>query len=193
MFFVVQAIAQGNTTRPYSLTTNLISDLGNTACGRDLCSPLHGLMNATFVLVGLLHAAGAITTWRAWPRYLGSTVGLGLLALAGASLFVVGLAPENERLTVHTIGGYVGLLTLNVAMIALGATLWNAARWLSVLARVAGILGLVGFGLFVGHSGFPIGIAERITDYPSAAMVVVFGVFLLVAAARSKRHSFRRT
>ena len=193
MFFVVQAIAQAATTRPYSLTTNLISDLGNTACGPDLCSPLHGLMNATFVLVGLLHAVGAVTTWRAWPRYLGSTIGVALLALAGTALVIAGLAPENEQPTLHAIGGYVGLVSLNVAMIALGATLWNTARWLSVLARIAGVMGLIGFGLFVGHSGFPIGIAERITDYPSAAMVVVFGVFLLVAATRSKRHSFRRT
>lgn len=33
---------------PYSLAMNLISDLGNTTCGPDICSLLHGFMNATF-------------------------------------------------------------------------------------------------------------------------------------------------
>lgn len=55
VFFVSQAIAQAASARPFSLTTNLISDLGNTACGVDVCSPLHTFVNATFVFVGVLH------------------------------------------------------------------------------------------------------------------------------------------
>ncbi len=44
VFFVVQIIAQAASSRPYSLATNLISDLGNTACGPAVCSPLHTLV-----------------------------------------------------------------------------------------------------------------------------------------------------
>ena len=51
-FFVDQLIAQAASARPYSMATNLISDLGVTACGPAVCSPLHGFMKATFVAVG---------------------------------------------------------------------------------------------------------------------------------------------
>lgn len=74
-FFVVQVIVQAASPTPYSLATNLISDLGMTGCGpfsgashAGVCSPLHGLMNGTFILVGLLHTIGAIATRRAWSR-----------------------------------------------------------------------------------------------------------------------------
>jgi hypothetical protein len=33
LFFIDQAIAMAASSRPYSLATNLISDLGSTACG----------------------------------------------------------------------------------------------------------------------------------------------------------------
>jgi hypothetical membrane protein len=66
VFFADQAIVQAASAAPYSLTTNLISDLGNTACGSDICSPLHAFMNTTFVVVGVFHGLGAITTYHAW-------------------------------------------------------------------------------------------------------------------------------
>lgn len=104
MFFVNQAIVQAATTRPYSRTANLISDLGITACGPfsngayhvNVCSPLHGLMDGTFVVVGLLQILGAITTRRAWPREAYPV--LFLLVLADAGLALAGLAPENINL-----------------------------------------------------------------------------------------------
>ena len=190
---MVQAIAQAASARPYSLTTNLISDLGNSGCGPAICSPLHGLINATFVLVGLLHLVGAVATWRAWPRYAGTMVGLALLAVAGVGLIIAGLAPENERQIAHGIGALIGLVSLNVAMIVLGSTLWEAARWLSIVTRVAGIVGLIGLGAFLNRAaGFPLGVVERIADYPGAAMVVVLGTYLLVSAGLGKRHSAKR-
>jgi hypothetical protein len=62
---------------PYDLTTNSISDLGVTGCGDFqrpdgsvvyACSPRHALMNAVFVVVGVLTAAGALLTRGIWPR-----------------------------------------------------------------------------------------------------------------------------
>lgn len=76
VFFVGQAVAQRATRTPYSLATNQISDLGSTRCGpvavfayhADVCSPLHGVMNGTFVATGLLALLGVVGTRRAWPR-----------------------------------------------------------------------------------------------------------------------------
>ena len=193
VFFVGQAIAQAASTRPFDLATNLISDLGNTACGPAICSPLHGFMNATFIVVGLCHGFGALATYRAWPRrglgYLGVLGHLGLLAvaIAGAGLVVAGLAPENVDAAAHATGALLGLVALNLGMIGLGLTVIRARRPLGVLAFDAGVIGFIGLGLFLsGTTGAP-GVAERIADYPSAAMIVVLGVYLLVAAVVARR------
>jgi hypothetical protein len=58
---VGQAIAQAAWTTPYSLSQDYISDLGVTRCGTYrilgetsyICSPLHDVMNVSFVLAGL--------------------------------------------------------------------------------------------------------------------------------------------
>jgi hypothetical membrane protein len=196
-FFVDQAIVQAATTRPFSLATNYISDLGSTACGPaaagphvDVCSPLHGLMNGTFIVVGLLHTIGAIATRRAWPRRPPATAGLVLLAIAGTGLTVAGLAPENVDLGLHTLGALYGIVCLNAAMVLLGGALLRAVRWLGILAVAAGIAGLAAFVLFIGSgSGGPVGITERVAVYPADVAIIVIGVFLLwsaLSAARSE-------
>jgi multidrug transporter EmrE-like cation transporter len=55
------------------------------------------------------------------------------------------------------------------------------------MALVAGLVGIVGSVLFV-HSlaGLPVGTAERIADYPAAAMVVVLGAFLLGSSVSAR-------
>lgn len=73
LYFIGQAVAQGAWTTPYSLIDNRVSDLGNTACGRTLantyiCSPLHAVMNTTFVLTGVLILVGLFLTRSIWPQ-----------------------------------------------------------------------------------------------------------------------------
>lgn len=183
VFFVVQGVAQARFTPGFDMASNLISDLGRTACTPAACSPLYGLVNATFVTVGALHWLGAIVTLEAWPKGRRAAVGRALLALAGVGLLIVGLAPEDVRAAAHARGAVLGLLCLNLAMIALGSAVFSARRWLGTVAGAAGWIGLIGFVLFVAHV-LPAGLAERLADYPAAAMVVVFGVVLLVAAGR---------
>jgi hypothetical protein len=147
-------------------------------------------MNTTFVVVGVFHGLGAITTYHAWPRPRISGFGIWLLALAGAGLMVAGLAPENVNASAHTRGALIGLISLNLAIILLGLALVSTVRWLGVMALVAGIAGFIGFGLFLNRAaGVPVGLAERIADYPGAAMVVILGTFLLVAAVSGSRRS----
>jgi hypothetical membrane protein len=58
-FFAAEAatIAAWRGPAPYSRRLNFISDLGQVGCGlhgtREVCSPLHALMNVSFVLQGL--------------------------------------------------------------------------------------------------------------------------------------------
>ena len=187
-FFVGQLIAQAASARPYSIATNLISDLGVTACGPAVCSPLHGFMNATFVAVGLCHALGAAATCRAWPRPRIAALGLGALVVAGIGLIVAGLSPEDVNPAGHDVGALVGLASLNVAMLVLGWAILPATRSLARLTYGAGIVGLVGLALFLsGASGLPAGVVERIADYPGTAMVVFLGAYLLVATVSPSR------
>jgi hypothetical membrane protein len=187
-FFVVQAIVQAASARPFSFTTNLISDLGNTACGPAVCSPLHDLMNGTFIAVGLLHWGGAATTWRAWPAGMRSRIGLVLLALAGWGLAYAGVFPENVAPEMHRFGALLGLVSLNVSMLLLGSVLLEAARAVGVLALLSGIVGLVALVLFISQvPGLPTGIWERLADFPSAAIVVFMGAFILIRVVKVRR------
>jgi hypothetical membrane protein len=195
VFFINQAITQAATTRPYSLTGNLISDLGITACGPfsnggyhvDVCSPLHGFMDGTFVAVGLLQMLGAIATRRAWPLPR-AYPGLILLALAGAGLALAGLAPENVNLSLHSNAATLGIDFLNIAMIILGVALLHPIPWLGTISLLAGVIGIIGAIIF-GYSlaGIPIGTAERLAVYPSVAMVVVLGLYVLLKALQQAR------
>ncbi len=71
-------------------------------------------------------------------------------------------------------------------MIALASAIYSGRRRLATFAGAAGWIGLIGFALFVTHA-LPAGIAERLADYPAAAMVVVFGGVLLVEVGRRDR------
>lgn len=187
-FFIVQGVVQAASARPFSLTANLISDLGNTVCGPAVCSPLHALMNGTFIAVGVLHFGGAVTTWSAWPAGVRSKLGLILLALAGWGLAYAGVFPENVAPDNHRIGALIGLISLNLSMLLLGSVLLEVARSLGVLAVLAGAIGLVALASFLSQApGLPIGISERLADYPGAVMVILIGGLILVRAIKALR------
>lgn len=199
VFFVGQAVAQAASTVPYSLAGSTISDLGNTACGpftvgtyhADVCSPLHGVMNATFVVSGLLTLGGAIGTRRAWPRRRLTTAGLVLLVLAGAGQVLVGFRPENVDIALHSLGAIFGIGGVNIGVLLLGAGVWRAQRWTAILSLTAGAVGLFSFLLFVlGSSpslGLGVGLVERLAGYPVVVWMIVIGGFLLRSATSSSR------
>lgn len=187
VFFLVQFFAAAASTRPYSLSTNVISDLGATQCGVDVCSPLHVLVNITFVVTGLCQVAGATLTRSAFPRSNLTRVAMVLLELAGAGLITVGANPENLSRAIHDVAALLGLICLNVAMILYGVILRPSRRWLGGTAVAAGVVGLVGLVVFLVGSPLPGGTAERIADYPATLMVIVLGGVILTTAAVADR------
>ena len=191
-FFVDQAIVQAAATLPYSLSGNLISDLGITACGPFInggyhvavCSPLHGFMDGTFVAVGLLQVIGAIATRKAWPLPH-AYPGLAFLAVGGLGLALAGLAPENVDLSLHSNAATLGIDAVNIAMIILGVALMRVNPWLGTITLLAGIIGIAGAVIFFQSlASLPVGTAERLAVYPPLAMVVVLGVYLLMKTPR---------
>jgi hypothetical membrane protein len=196
VFFVGQAIAQAGSKAPYSLLDNEISDLGVSTCGpisaanyhATVCSPLHVVMNATFVVTGLLVLLGAVATWRAWPRRRLSTVGLVLLVLAGAGQALAGLRPEDVNFGLHVLGAIFGIAGADVALILLGIAVWRARRWIGVAGVVLGALGIAGFLLMGSAQSLDVGTGalERVAGYPSVVWMIAVGVSLLRVGAEAR-------
>ena len=193
LYFLGQAVAQTAWRTPYSLIDNRVSDLGNTECGRTLantyiCSPLHAVMNATFVLTGVLILVGLFLTRSIWPRRRLTTWGLILLGIAGAGTILVGLSPENVNVLLHLIGA-LNIPAGNAAMILLGLAIWRQRRGLasfSILSGVVGFLGLLAGPFLVIATDHGGGLAERIALYPLIIWLIVFGVWAVTHCAIRK-------
>lgn len=178
-YFVVQAmVASAWKKPPYSWRLNAISDLGATGCGqfdgRMMCSPLHGLMNASLIGLGLAMAVGAALTFQTFRR---SRVGFGMMAAAGMGAVLVGLVPLDTVYWVHITGADLAFLLGNVALIIFGFTL-RLARWLSWYSIVSGVAGLVALYLFLAHDRSFLGLGgmERAVAYPQTIWLIVAGL-----------------
>lgn len=193
--------------QPYDRRTGYISDLGAVQCGiyegRDVCSPLHLLMNASFVVQGLGMLLGAVLLgsgllcvaarpgarvqpgrhrkpWLAalWVRALTGT--------AGAGTMMVGLVPEDAGSVWHFAGALMYFMAGAAALLVLG-TLWldqTPLGWFILVCGLASLAALVTGGLT--HMDVPEpGTLERLMGYPVTVGVAAAG---LVIAQRVHTH-----
>ncbi|MGH7919239.1 MAG: DUF998 domain-containing protein [Candidatus Dormibacteraceae bacterium] len=180
-YWVVQAIAERAWALPYSLRLNYISDLGSTACGPAVCSPLAPLMNASFVCSGALCVAAAVLLPAALAigRWAGPA-GV-LLGLSGLGTAVVGLVPENVHLHPHTLAAMLAFYAGNAALCVLGLGMRRrrpATGWVTVALGVVGLLASLAF--FGGHRlGVGVGAVERVAAWPLFVWLVVASGLLL--------------
>ncbi len=183
-YFIVQALVASAWEEPFSLRENPISDLGNTVCGayseRYVCSPLHDLMNLSFVLLGFTMILGSVFIARQFHIKHGINSGFSLLALAGFGTILVGMYPENTIANLHILGASLPFLLGNVAMVVLADHL-NLPNKLRVYTMASGVLGLSALVLFLtgnyiglGHGGM-----ERVVAYPQTIWMIVLGSYLL--------------
>lgn len=190
-YFVVEAICARAWSPPYSYARNYISDLGAVHCGAFppgsamlVCSPLHTLMDASFVLQGILIAGGALLLVPLFARDRLGATGLALIALAGVGVFAVGLAPEDAHIVVHLLGAAANIVGGNVGMIAVGIALRSAAsmRGSATGAIVLGLIGLIGGQLLVGRTDLGLGIGgiERVSIYPLPLWLALTGAALSI-------------
>ncbi|MDQ0665629.1 putative membrane protein [Arthrobacter ulcerisalmonis] len=192
--------------RPYDLRTGYISDLGVVHCGvfsgRDVCSPLNWLMNASFVVQGLGMMLGAVLLtsgllrvaarpgtrldWgRREPWLAASAVRL-LTGAAGAGTVVVGLVPEDVGSPWHYWGAVTYFLAGGSALLVLGL-LWlrkTGMAWF-ILACGAVSLAAVATGGLTRMMVPEPGTLERLMGYPVTVGMAAAG---LVIASRVHRH-----
>jgi hypothetical membrane protein len=182
-FFAAEAVAAGGFSGAYSSRRNYISDLGAVRCGTG-CSPLHALMNASFVLQGVLIVTGAAVVWPFFPRGALSRLALGLVAASGLGVALVGLAPEDSAPGWHYLGAAENLLFCNAGAALLGVALLregSAPRAVGLLSLGFGLIGLAGLaGLAVGYDfGLGAGGVERVAAYPFPLWIAGMGAGLI--------------
>jgi hypothetical membrane protein len=190
-YFAAEAIAAAGFRGEYSVRLNFISDLGAVRCADGaVCSPLHPLMNASFVLQGALIFAGAVLVWPLFPRGL-ARLALGLVAGSGLGVTIVGLAPEDAAAGWHYFGAAENLLLSNAGAALIGAALLRekrAPRAVGLFSLGFGLTGLAGLaGLAAGLDfGFGAGLVERIAAYPFPLWLAGMGVWLLTAGGKRR-------
>lgn len=182
-YLIIQVIAARTYKGAYSLRFNTISDLGNSACGnyggRYVCSPLHSLMNASFILLGTTMAFGSLLIYQEFRKDRGTLIGFSFMAVAGFGTVLVGLFPENTISGLHTLGASLPFALGNAALILLGLylTIPRLLRFYTLISGMLAIIALVFF--YTGHYlGLGIGGMERLVAYPQTFWLIVFGIYI---------------
>jgi hypothetical membrane protein len=186
-YYIVQLIVATKWAKnnPYSWVHNTISDLGNTHCGLYrhtlVCSPLHSLMNTSFIVLGVTMIIGAVILQRRFFVDRLSLMGFNFMALAGFGTLLVGIFPENTVSLLHITGAALAFIFGNLGMICLGFGLRRLPTSLRFYTCLSGFVGLIALVLFESKTylGISIGGMERFTAYPQSIWMVVFGIYSL--------------
>ncbi|MGH7195355.1 MAG: DUF998 domain-containing protein [Candidatus Saccharimonadales bacterium] len=189
-YFAVQAVVALNWPRPYSLGANTISDLGNTVCGpyggRLVCSPLHDLMNASFIVLGLMQGIGALLIYRKLRGGWALKAVFGGLILSDVGTILVGFFPENTVASLHILGAGLAFLLGSLAILGFSLLLKNLPKSWRIYTFLTGLIAFLALIFYVGHDYFGLGPGslERLISYPQTVWVVLFGFRLLVIGSR---------
>ncbi|MBM7554509.1 DUF998 domain-containing protein [Thalassobacillus pellis] len=186
LFFVGQVVTQAAVTTPYSLLTNQISDLGVTTCEpitvldyhTTVCSPLHGVMNATFIIFGLLSMVGAIALRHVWPKRRLRVVGTTFIMIGSVGAIVAGFFPQNEQPVLHILGAIAGMVLTNLGVFLIGCAVWKYHRGMGSFSLVCSGIGLGSF-FFNAPTSEIGGLLERLAGYPMVLWMIVTGFFLV--------------
>jgi hypothetical membrane protein len=185
-YFLVQFVVASAWRPAYDWRLDAISDLGATTCGqfdgRDVCSPLHALMNGSLVLLGLSMTVGSAILYQEFRR---GRMGFWLMAVAGIGVILVGLFPEDTTYWAHVTGADLAFLLGNIALIAAGCGL-RLPRWLRAYSVASGAVALAALCLFLAHDRFFLGLGgmERVVAYPQTIWLVVFGLYAWASRSR---------
>lgn len=184
-YFVAQVITARAWPRPYSWSTDMISDLGNTACGyygqRYVCSPQHGLMNASLILLGITMAVGALLIYQEFKESKATLLCFLLMAVAGIGAMMVGLVPENVHVNIHGAAAFMALAVGNFSIVLLSLVLHKANIYLRTFTFVLGAASLSALAMFFSGRYFGLGAGgmERLASYPQTIWLILFGIYMM--------------
>ncbi|UGT63835.1 DUF998 domain-containing protein [Nocardia asteroides] len=168
---------------PYSFRHDTISDLGVTTCTPHACSPLHLIMNATFVALGMVTIAGAIGFRDYIPRGPRQWSIVALAVVIGTSTAATGVFPSNDGIVVHALAVLPAMVSRHIVLALLAIWLWKKRRLAAVWSAFCASVGITGTVLMV--VGLEIGISERLVFYPLPTWMVVIGAAIVLAFLRN--------
>jgi hypothetical membrane protein len=188
-YLAAQLVVQSAWQTPYSWRADPLSDLGAVRCQhsstplpRYVCSPLHQVMNASVITLGLLLAGGVLLTACCWGHGPASRGARSLLIAAAAGTCLVGLVPEDVNLTVHVLGAILGIGVASAGLILAGLVprtspvgrLRPVTLPLGIAAMAAAVLMFSGCTPLTGFGGM-----QRLAVYPLRCWLVIAGIWLL--------------
>ncbi|MEV0244953.1 DUF998 domain-containing protein [Nocardia sp. NPDC050712] len=171
-------------TTGYSFRRDTISDLGVTVCGPHECSPLHLVMNATFVALGLVTIVGAIGFRDYLPHGPRQWTIVALAVVIGLSTAATGVFPSNDGIVVHFLAVLPAFVSRHIVLILLTVWLWRQRRLVAVWSALCAATGITGTVL-LAVGGIQIGITERLAFYPLPAWMAVVGAAIAAAPLRN--------
>lgn len=188
-FVIVMIVTQLYYSTNYSLSTNFISDLGNTGT-----SPLWYVFSAGIVALGALSFVGILLMWNTFPAGGLRVTGLSLLLVASVCAILIGFFPENINGTVHGAASLGVFLPGGIGLVAVGGAMrertgWESLRWFSILLGLFTLASLAVF-LFtnVGANVYP-GLFERMIVAPILLWGFVAGFYLTRFRVRARERS----
>ena len=199
-YLVVEAIVASAWQTPvYSYASNFVSDLGAPDCstfqGREVCSPLHTVMNAGFIVQGVLFVVASFLLMRLVSGRA-RNVYLVIALIYGVGMVLVGYfhgsrgATENGTVVYHYLGASMAILGGNVAAIVAGFQ-WRRLmmpRWFGIAGIVLGVIGLAATVVLATTFGIlPSGIPERASIYTITAWQILTGIVLFGGPRRRTR------
>jgi len=182
-YLVVEFVTAVAWKRDYSFRYDTISDLGVTACTPNMCSPLHLLMNAAFVALGLLTIIGAIGFRDYIPHGRRQWSIVALAVIIGASTAATGVFPSNDGIIIHGLAVMPALVSRHIVLILLATWLWKRRRLVALWSALCASAGLTGTVLFT--IGLQVGITERLVFYPLPAWMAVTGAAIVFRSFRT--------
>ncbi len=195
-FFVAEQVAALGWRGHYSFRRHFISDLGAVTCA-DSCSRLHGLMNTSFFLQGVLIAAGVLLLPRRFSPGLLGGVARALLLFSALAVAVVGLNPVDVNINVHIMGARSHFGASTLGMLCWGLSLliaWQRERdatrmasttlWLAGVACFGDVLLLFAMGPVGAVLGG--GLVERVAAYPFPIWLTWMGAAYLGLGRRKR-------
>ncbi|WGW12082.1 DUF998 domain-containing protein [Saxibacter everestensis] len=175
LYFAAQIIAALAWPRPYDVLHHTISALGYTSCAsvtnagdvHYYCSPLHPVMNAGFIWLGVTTIAGAVWLRRLWSPPRSSAIDRCILALfivCGISMIATGLAPGDVDIRLHLLAAGPSFICQHIALALVAIRVRRTHRTMALLTGLCALLGLVGTMLLYAPNewGLPFGLMERI-------------------------------
>lgn len=188
-YYVAQLVAQSGWPG-YRVSQYDVSALGATNCGpftdpvshevMQICSPLHSVMNAGFVLAGVLMIIGSILVYKAWPRCRLSRATLLCIMAAGVGEILSGLAPGNVSIAVHATGAMLHWVFGTVAIVCLALAVRRNRPGLAIFSGICAVMVLTAFLLYGNRNylGLGRGTMQRLMSYPLSIWVIVLGMLI---------------